>query len=53
LKSAEGVDAELWLIHGAPHAWAGGSGNGSYTDATGPDASAVMMRFFLDHPLQG
>jgi poly(hydroxyalkanoate) depolymerase family esterase len=53
LKSAEGVDAELWLIHGAPHAWAGGSGNGSYTDATGPDASATMMRFFLDHPLRG
>ena len=52
-KSAEGVDAELWLIHGAPHAWAGGSTNGSYTDATGPDASAVMMRFFLGHPLQG
>jgi len=53
LKSADGVDAELWLIHGAPHAWAGGSTNGSYTDAMGPDASAVMMRFFLDHPLQG
>ena len=52
LKSADGIDAELWRIHGAPHAWAGGSTNGSYTDATGPDASAVMMRFFLDHPLQ-
>jgi poly(hydroxyalkanoate) depolymerase family esterase len=52
LKSAEGVDAQLWLIHGAPHAWAGGSANGSYTDSTGPDASTVMMRFFLDHPLQ-
>jgi len=52
LKSTDGVDAELWRIHGAPHAWAGGSANGSYTDSTGPDASAVMMRFFLDHPLQ-
>ncbi|QIE28728.1 Esterase PHB depolymerase (plasmid) [Caballeronia sp. SBC1] len=52
LKSAEGVDAELWRIHGAPHAWAGGSANGSYTDATGPCASAVMMRFFRDHPLK-
>jgi poly(hydroxyalkanoate) depolymerase family esterase len=53
MKSADGVDAELWLIHGAPHAWAGGSARGSYTDASGPDASAAMMRFFLDHPLRG
>ncbi|WP_438391573.1 extracellular catalytic domain type 1 short-chain-length polyhydroxyalkanoate depolymerase [Caballeronia sp. DA-9] len=53
VKSADGVDAELWLIHGAPHAWAGGSARGSYTDAGGPDASAVMMRFFLDHPMRG
>ncbi|MDP9154154.1 MAG: PHB depolymerase family esterase [Pseudomonadota bacterium] len=53
VKSADGVDAELWLIHGAPHAWAGGSARGSYTDATGPDASAAMMRFFLDHPIRG
>jgi poly(hydroxyalkanoate) depolymerase family esterase len=52
MKSAEGVDAELWLIHGAPHAWSGGNAYGSYTDSTGPDASAAMMRFFLDHPLQ-
>jgi poly(hydroxyalkanoate) depolymerase family esterase len=50
MKSADGVEAELWLIHGAPHAWAGGSARGSFTDANGPDASAVMMRFFLDHP---
>jgi poly(hydroxyalkanoate) depolymerase family esterase len=44
------VVQEYWKINGMGHAWSGGK-NGSYMDATGPDASEAMYRFFMQHSL--
>ncbi len=47
LKDANGAPRlEIWRIAGAGHAWSGGSTEGSFADAAGPNAAAEMMRFF-------
>ena len=46
-NSEQEIVCEYWRIHAAGHRWSGGNPAGSHTDATGPNASAEMIRFFL------
>jgi len=50
--SGRGV-LEHWRIHGAGHAWSGGSRSGYYTDPRGPAATDEIIRFFREHRLPG
>ena len=40
---------EYWSVEAGPHAWSGGNAAGSFTDPHGPNASAAMLAFFLQH----
>ena len=44
---------ERWMVEGADHAWTAAIPRGTYADAAGPDASAEMVRFFLDGRRKG
>ena len=49
-KAADGgTGIELTIVDGLGHAWSGGSPEGTFTDARGPDASRLILQFLLAH----
>ena len=40
---------EYWHIEGMAHAWSGGPAGDRFADSTGPDATAIFLRFFAEH----
>jgi poly(hydroxyalkanoate) depolymerase family esterase len=45
-----GEFAQYWLVHGMGHAWSGGCSCETFSDPSGPDATAAMYDFFMSHP---
>jgi len=48
-RTGDRVRAVLVTIDGLAHAWAGGAGDGTYTDPAAPDATAMITDFFDAH----
>ncbi|MCG8348588.1 MAG: PHB depolymerase family esterase [Chloroflexales bacterium] len=52
-KATDGkVVIKHYLVEGMGHCWPGGSSIGSYTDPGGPQASRLMLEFFLNHRIE-
>ncbi|MDX6584594.1 MAG: hypothetical protein QOI10_3778, partial [Solirubrobacterales bacterium] len=51
---SDGHSSELiqsWLVAGMSHAWSGGCSCAQYSDPAGPDETAAMYAFFVNHPM--